>query len=181
MNIAAEALGTFLHHKALKCKKKGEIGDAILLLQIAIVKFEEALTSNPTNRNLLRSIAICLTRVAEFKAEQKNQKQFSVNDQEILKTDKYYIMAIAEDANDPLTLYCYGKFLWRCGRLERAEEYFLQCLEADPVFIWALKDYSKLLLMLKKDQQLLPTAKQFWVAHTQCLRQRRSTICENPV
>ena len=110
------------------------------LLNVAIQKFEEALASNPTSQDLLRNTALCLTRLIEL--DMKSDGKFSMSDSLVQKAEQYYIRAINE-GEDALSLYSYAKFLWKCSRTERTEEYFLQSLEAQPNFIWSLRDYSR--------------------------------------
>ena len=146
MNIVAEALGSYYHYKGIYCRLDGDNRGAMELFGTAIEKYEEALGSNPTNKQLLRLCALCWERLNELqmsKGQHIEEVKFSLSDSRIQKTDQYYIRAVEADRNDAFTLYSYAKFLWRCNRVERAEEYFLQSLEADPSYTWCIRDYGK--------------------------------------
>jgi tetratricopeptide (TPR) repeat protein len=148
MNIVAEALGSYYHYKGIFCRVDGDNRGAMELFAMAIEKYEEALGSNPTNKQLLRLCALCWERLSELQMSRGSnleEVKFSLSDPRIEKTDQYYIRAVEADKQDAVTLYSYAKFLWRCNRVERAEELFLQSLEANPNDTSCLRDYAKFL------------------------------------
>lgn len=151
MNIVAEALGSYYYNKAVSSSLENLTRKAVAHFRQAQEKFEEALRSNPCNATLLRKTALCCTRLLELEVSggvHQESACFDLAAAATQKTDQYYIRAVAANSEDPISLYSYAKFLWRCGRLERAEEYFLQCLEADATFQRALRDYGSLLAEL---------------------------------
>ncbi len=136
--------------QASKARTENDIQGSIELYRVAISKYEEALSHNPTNKEILRNTALCLTRLCEElmqdAAQDNRLHPFSMNDPFVQRADQYFIRALVGDASDVISLYLYAKFLWRCDRLERTEEYILKCLESDPNFSPALRDYSSFLL-----------------------------------
>ena len=156
MNIVAEALGSYYHYKGISCRLDGDNRGAMELYAMAIEKYEEALGSNPTNKQLLRLCALCWERLSEpqmSRGSNLEEVMFSLSYPRIEKTDQYYIRAVEADKQDAVTLYAYAKFLWRCNRVERAEEYFLQSLEANPTDISCLRDYAKFLTIRGESAQ----------------------------
>ena len=66
MNIVAEALGSYYHYKGIFCRLDGNTRGAVELFKTAIMKYEEALASNPTNKQILRLCALCHERYGEL-------------------------------------------------------------------------------------------------------------------
>ena len=173
MNIIAEALGSYYYYKGLRQSLEGCSETTIELLRTALEKYEEALSSNPTNVGLLKNSALCCTRIVELAASGGSHLediQFDPSAADVQKADQYYIRAVAADPDDGDTLYSYAKFLWKCTRLERAEEYFLQSLETNPAFVWCLRDYGVLL----SERGYEDIAEEFFV-----LASKKTTVLSN--
>ena len=138
----------------------------------AIERYEEALSSNPTNKDLLRNLANCwfafivvcwvdvflicyclvadycvlrFNRMARFRILQFAQPKVVSTDPRVIATDLYYLRAVDADKTDYQTLYDYARFLLWCNRVERAEEYFLRSLEMGRSNPWILLDYASFL------------------------------------
>jgi len=147
MGIVTEAQGNY-------CFYAGSLEDEDMLtaehfLQEAVKKYLEALNSNPNNKTVLRNIAVCLTRLLEVTVtggKEMSVVHLNVHDSSTQKIDHYYQRAINVDRLDPYSMYLYAKFLWRCGRHERAEEYFLKSLEINPRLMQVLHSYGQFLM-----------------------------------
>ena len=149
MNIIAEALGSYYHYKGISNRLAGKTSRAIELLRVATEKYEEALSSNPLNHSLLLNSALCWNRLNELTANSGGNPEdvkFNLKDTDIQRTDNLYVRCLASNPFDSFTLYSYAKFLWACGRKERAEELFLQSLEVNPTHSWCLRDYASFLV-----------------------------------
>lgn len=96
MNIVAHAQGFFYHIKGLSCRVEDPTS-AKKFYEIAIGKFEEALDSNPNNKEILLSIA--LTYVLSIEEDFKNvpNAKFSVEDPRVRKAEEYALRAISAE------------------------------------------------------------------------------------
>jgi tetratricopeptide (TPR) repeat protein len=147
MNIVAHAEGFFYHMKGLTNRVEDPL-NAQRFYEIAIEKFEEALDSNPNNKEILLSIALTyiLMIEEENKAKAKPSAYLDPNDPRVKKAEEYSLRAIAaEPKYDSFSLFRYAQFLERCGNLETAEDYYLQALEADPNNAGCLHCYGNFL------------------------------------
>lgn len=159
MNIVAHAQGFFYHIKGLSCRVEDPTS-AKKFYEIAIAKFEEALDSNPNNKEILLSIA--LTYVLSIEEDFKNvpNAKFSPDDPRVRKAEEYALRAIsAEPKYDSWSLFRYAQFLEHCGRFESAEDYYLLALEADSSNTGALHCYGDFL----SDRGLDEDAEEFYL------------------
>ena len=111
---------------------------------MAIEKFEDALDSNPNNKEILVNVALTWTLILE--EEFLFGQQFPRDHPCVFKAIEYYLRAIsAIPKYDSLTLFLYAYFLERCGKYQDAEDYYLQSLEANPENIVCLLQYGNFL------------------------------------
>jgi Tfp pilus assembly protein PilF len=71
---------------------------------------------------------------------------FSLSDKDVINTEQFFLRAINASPTDPLPRFLYARFLTRCNRFERAEDYFLMCLELDPCQARHLRIYGFFLM-----------------------------------
>ena len=127
----------------------------------AIEKFEEALDSNPNNKELLLNVALTWTLALEdeFSQELTSGGSFPKNHHAVIKSQEYYLRAISTPPRyDSHSLFLYAYFLERCGLLDAAEDYYLQSLESDPDNVACLLQYGNLL----SEQGLHDDAEKFY-------------------
>jgi len=98
MNIVAHAEGFFYHMKGLTNRVEDPL-NAQRFYEIAIEKFEEALDSNPNNKEILLSIALTyiLMIEEENKAKAKPSAYLDPNDPRVKKAEEYSLRAIAAE------------------------------------------------------------------------------------
>jgi len=148
MNIVANAEGLFFQHKGMEMELKSNLKPAIAMYKLAISKYEEALSSCPTNASILRNCALARFKLLDLNAKVANQQFFSGKDMSVVRTDHYFLRALdAEEKRkvDPRTLCSYAQFLLRCNRHDRAEDFFLRCLEHAPDYAYGLLSYANFL------------------------------------
>eukprot|EP01133_Synstelium_polycarpum_P016333 gene16333-19429_t len=144
-DLVTNAEGTFFYAKAMA---ESSTSTALHLLHKARKHFELALISNPNNKETLQLCAQTWCKILEYSAsEGKNMSNvgFSMNDPDVVNTDRYFLRAIDADPKGPVILYFYARFLVRCARHEKAESYFLRSLEVDPFSYRCLIAYSSFL------------------------------------
>mmetsp|Transcript_45725 Transcript_45725/g.115084 ORF Transcript_45725/g.115084 Transcript_45725/m.115084 type:complete len:937 (+) Transcript_45725:35-2845(+) len=151
MGIVNEAQGTFYYYKGLAAKARGDVAGATHFYLLSIQKYEEALNSNPNNKNILRNVGLAWSKMIELQKVGSRSTggegvKFNVSDPQVIETDRYFIRSIAADDRDPYTLYSYAKFLWRCSRMERAKDFFLRALSMDANYVACLRDYGHFLM-----------------------------------
>lgn len=145
MNIMAHAQGFFYQVNGLLNRAEDPVS-AKRCYEIAIKKFEEALDSNPNNKDLLLSISLTLFLLIEEECKDKHQDKFSPDDPLVKKAEEYSLRAIsAEPKYDSFSLFRYAQFLERCNKLHAAEDYYLMALESDPDNPGCLHCYGNLL------------------------------------
>jgi len=145
MNIIAHAHGYFYHLKGLAIRIDDPLG-AQKFYEIAIEKFEDALNTDPNNKEILLSMALTHMLAIEDIYANLSNAVFSPTDQRVVKAEEYCLRAIyAEPKYDSFSLFRYAQFLEKCGRLEAAEDYYLMALEADPNNAGCLHCYGQFL------------------------------------
>lgn len=131
MNIAAHSAGFMLKVKA---KLTDNAEERRRMLSLAIGQFHQALEGNPDNKITLRNLGEC---------------HVSLNDYE--EGLKCYIRALSASPNDTTTLFKYAIALDKAGRLDEAEKYFLQSLEACPTHSNCCYHYADFLCYHRKN------------------------------
>lgn len=131
MNIAAHSAGFMLKVKA---KMTDNAEERRRMLSLAIGQFHQALEGNPDNKVTLRNLGEC---------------HVSLNDYE--EGLKCYIRALNAGPNDTTTLFKYAIALDKAGRLDEAEKYFLQSLEACPTHSNCCYHYADFLCYHRKN------------------------------
>ena len=148
MNIIAHAQGFYYHIKGLTNRVEDPLSSK-RFYEIAISKFEEALDSNPNNKEILMSIA--LTWILSIEEDYRNVPNaiFSKDDPRVKKAQEYSLRAIsAEPKYDFFSMFRYAQFLEKCGEYTDAEDYFLMALEVDPNNTGCLHSYGNFLSAL---------------------------------
>eukprot|EP01102_Stenamoeba_stenopodia_P015947 TRINITY_DN550_c0_g3_i1.p1 TRINITY_DN550_c0_g3~~TRINITY_DN550_c0_g3_i1.p1 ORF type:complete len:579 (+),score=100.97 TRINITY_DN550_c0_g3_i1:43-1779(+) len=139
--LITNAEGTFLYSKAFQERTTEGILD---LFMQAREKFELALRSNPTDKTTLKLAAITSLKILEFtvsKGKNIANVRFDMKDPQTAHTDLIFLRALDAEQSSHL-LFLYARFLDKCGREERANEYFLRSLEGDPNNPRALEAYA---------------------------------------
>eukprot|EP01118_Nematostelium_gracile_P006177 TRINITY_DN1987_c0_g1_i1.p1 TRINITY_DN1987_c0_g1~~TRINITY_DN1987_c0_g1_i1.p1 ORF type:complete len:887 (+),score=181.40 TRINITY_DN1987_c0_g1_i1:68-2728(+) len=134
MNVVNFAEGFFFEYEGLT-KRVSDPDAASRFYSAAISKFEEALDSNPNNKEILLNVALTWTLQLEdeFHQELAQGQYFPLQHVAVMKATEYYLRAIsAPPKYDSHSLFMYAHFVERCGNHEAAEEYYLQSLEVDP-------------------------------------------------
>ena len=131
MNIAAHSAGFMLKVKA---KMTDNTEERRRMLSLAIGQFHQALEGNPDNKVTLRNLGEC---------------HVSLNDYE--EGFKCYVRALHAGPNDTTTLFKYAIALDKAGRLDEAEKYFLQSLEACPTHSNCCYHYADFLCYHRKN------------------------------
>eukprot|EP01130_Rhizamoeba_saxonica_P016324 TRINITY_DN7530_c0_g1_i1.p1 TRINITY_DN7530_c0_g1~~TRINITY_DN7530_c0_g1_i1.p1 ORF type:complete len:885 (-),score=187.58 TRINITY_DN7530_c0_g1_i1:58-2367(-) len=145
MNIISHAQGYFYHVKGLANRVENPEA-ATQFYQAAIEKYQEALDSDPNNKEILLSMALTWILIIEEGQQQVENAQFSRDDPKVQKAEEYSLRAIqAEPQYDSFSAFRYAQFLERCGRLDCAEDFYLMALEADPHNAGCLYGYGMLL------------------------------------
>mmetsp|Transcript_17467 Transcript_17467/g.52245 ORF Transcript_17467/g.52245 Transcript_17467/m.52245 type:complete len:1232 (+) Transcript_17467:129-3824(+) len=147
--IVTNAEGTFYHMKAMAAFKASSRKEARGLLEKAKEKFQEALMSNPDNTDALLNCAQTWCKILEHDhGSGKNMSNvvFSLSDMEVINTEQFFLRAVNASPTDPLPRFLYARFLARCNRFERAEQYFLSSLEIDPCQARHLRIYGFFLM-----------------------------------
>jgi len=166
MGIIAHAQGFFYHIKGMT-QRVEDPKSSKKFYEEAISKFEEALDQDPNNKEvnhkkkkkkqkkvlfnlfflqILLSIALSWILHIEEDYKQVPNAKFHVDDPRVTKAEEYSLRAISvEPKYDPFSLFRYAQFLERCNRLQEAEDYYLQSLEADPNNPACLHCYGNLL------------------------------------
>eukprot|EP01114_Cavostelium_apophysatum_P005961 TRINITY_DN1714_c0_g1_i2.p1 TRINITY_DN1714_c0_g1~~TRINITY_DN1714_c0_g1_i2.p1 ORF type:complete len:511 (-),score=123.93 TRINITY_DN1714_c0_g1_i2:421-1953(-) len=135
--------GFYFHMKALTSRESDPVS-AQRFYGMAIERFTEALARNPNNKEILLSIALTYTYFLED--EFKGQEFPSLSNPVVNQATGFYLQAISvEPKYDARSLFLYANFLDRCGKYDAAEDYYLQCLEADPNNSPCLIQYGKFL------------------------------------
>jgi Clustered mitochondria len=117
----------------------------------ARTKFEQALRSDPANKEALLNAAATCLKLVEFDSKggaAMATVDFSPSDPAIRLVDQYYERAIRGDPRDPLPKYTYAKFLLRCRLYRLAEHHYLSALEHDYNSVRLLRGYAMFLLEL---------------------------------
>jgi len=115
---------------------------------MAIERFEEALDSNPNNKDILVNMALTWTLALEdeYKIELAQRLYINKDNAAVSKAMEYYLRAIsAEPKYDSHSLYLYAHFLEMCGNEEASEDYYLQSMEAEPNNACCLYQYGNFL------------------------------------
>mmetsp|Transcript_5907 Transcript_5907/g.7764 ORF Transcript_5907/g.7764 Transcript_5907/m.7764 type:complete len:1006 (-) Transcript_5907:86-3103(-) len=152
-NIISTSAGNFYYTKGLEASKIGSMGEALSLTKVAEHKYRQALKSDPTDPHILASYAQCRSMVMALqKSGGKSMANiiFSMYDAEVEMTDSYFSRALEASQQLPPSdlsylLLLYAKFLVRCSRMNRAEDFFLRSLEAHPNNVRCLRTYGRFL------------------------------------
>jgi len=145
MNIIAHARGYFYHVKGLANRVEDPLS-AQKFYEMAIEKYEEALNSDPNNKEILLSMALSWLLMIEEGYKHVPNAKFRPEDPKVQKAEEYSLRAIvAEPKYDSFSLFRYAQFLERCGKVASAEDYYLMALEADPNNAGCLHCYGSLL------------------------------------
>jgi len=110
------------------------------VLKLAIEKFEEALDGFPTNKVTLRNCARMRETLLQLEGV-----HFNLSHPEVKYIDGLYRDAVSVNDSDTHSLYQYGKFLVKCGEVQKAEDAFLKALLSDPSHLEVLLEYRKML------------------------------------
>lgn len=163
MNIISHAQGFFYQINGLLSRVEDPMS-AKRFYEIAIKKFEEALDSNPNNKDLLLSISLTLFLSIEEEYRDRPNAKFPQNDPRVKKAEEYSLRAIsAEPKYDSFSLFRYAQFLERCNKMNAAEDYYLQALEADPSNPGCLHCYGNFL----SEMGLHEEAEKFYIRSSQ--------------
>jgi len=145
MNIIAHAQGFFYHIKGMGCRVEDPMSSK-KFYEAAIEKFEEALDSDPNNKEILLSIALTWILSIEEDYKKVPNAKFSPDDPKVKKAEEYSLRAISVVPKyDAFSLFRYAQFLERCNRLDSAEDYYLMALEVEPNNPGCLHCYGNLL------------------------------------
>jgi len=145
MNIINHAQGYFFHIKGLSFRVENPT-TAKNFYEVAIDKYQEALDSDPNNKEILLSMALTYILMIEEGYKYVPNARFSLDDPMVQKAEEYSLRAInAEPKYDSFSAFRYAQFLERCGKLDSAEDYYLMALEADPNNAGILWSYGMLL------------------------------------
>eukprot|EP00009_Paramoeba_aestuarina_P006633 CAMPEP_0201511216 /NCGR_PEP_ID=MMETSP0161_2-20130828/3700_1 /ASSEMBLY_ACC=CAM_ASM_000251 /TAXON_ID=180227 /ORGANISM="Neoparamoeba aestuarina, Strain SoJaBio B1-5/56/2" /LENGTH=399 /DNA_ID=CAMNT_0047906613 /DNA_START=89 /DNA_END=1288 /DNA_ORIENTATION=- len=142
MNIIADATGTnFAYHGLIELQETGDYESAEFYFRQAIVKYKQALQSNPNNPQLLEHLAICLavesivTVVLETEMNpppfvrghwpKVSLKQSSPS---VLNADQIFLLACDASPTNSSLYGLYAEYLVLCDRTDRAENYYLRSL-----------------------------------------------------
>jgi tetratricopeptide (TPR) repeat protein len=142
--LISNAEGTFLYSKAFQARSTGDI---VALFIEARDKFKAALSANPTDKTTLKLLAMANLKILEFTVSNgKNiaNVKFDMKDPQTCQTDRLFLRALDEN-NSAHLLLIYARFLVRCGRNERAHDYYLRSLEVDPNEARCLDSYADFL------------------------------------
>jgi len=146
MNIVNFAEGFFYSLKGMTTRVE-DPESAQKFYQVAIEKFEEALDSNPNNKEILLNVALTWTLLLEdeFSLQLAAGENIPNSHPSVSKATEYYLRAIScPPKYDSHSLFLYAYFLERLGNLA-AEDYYLQSLEADPNNVACLLQYGNML------------------------------------
>jgi len=140
MNIVSHARGYFYHVKGLASRIEDNEA-AQKFYAIAIAKYEEALNSDPNNKEILLSIALTWCLMIE-----DTKSDYTKSNPQAQKAWEYSLRAInAEPKYDAFSCFRFAQFLEKMGELETAQDYFLMALEVDPNNAGCLHCYGLLL------------------------------------
>jgi Tfp pilus assembly protein PilF len=132
MRIAAYASGTALY---LRAKYNTDPAESERIANLASVRFEAALRSNPDDDMILCSYALLL----------RFQKRYD-------QAAAYYKMAIHSNPGSARIMSHYAWFLYRDMHLyDKADKYYLKALQADPKHSRTLADYATFLYRVRND------------------------------
>jgi len=142
MNIIADATGTNFCLHGFELQQQGDFETAAFYFRQAVAKYKMALQSNPTNPLLLEHMAFCLASEVIARTIIQSEKptpkvilghwpevQLQQSDQDVQQADNFFLRAIDANPHNPSLLGYYAKFLLLCGRVDRAENYYLRSLE----------------------------------------------------
>jgi Translation initiation factor eIF3 subunit 135 len=133
MNIVENAEGRFFQYRGIRYQQQGKRELAQDMFVKAVLKFEEALSSDPNNSDTLFSCAAARLKLLELayppvagavNVSAPNLPRHSVD---VLQTDQYFQRALDTSATSPACICSYAEFLIKCGRLRAAEEVGVVC------------------------------------------------------
>tara|TARA_R110002050_G_scaffold24056_1_gene64036 strand:- start:3630 stop:5000 length:1371 start_codon:yes stop_codon:yes gene_type:complete len=153
-NMVTTATGNFYHSKALEAIKYASVEEAMAFIDVANNKFEEALLSDPTNPQVLLAYAQTCAKKLELErtgGRSMADCKFSIDDPDVTDVDLYFLWAIQASKklspkSQAYAVFLYARFLVKCQRLSRADDYFLRSLECDPNNLRCLRTYGRFLM-----------------------------------
>jgi len=166
MNIVTYAQGYFLHLKANMAWASNPIY-AQRFYNMALEKFEEALSRDPQNSEILCYCAEMACRYLEGESRNLANMSFDRNHPKAKEAESYFIRAIQANQKDSVALFQYAQFLDKCGQIEEAEEFYLLSLEINPNSAACLQEYGNF-LALRKGSAV--EAEEFFKRSSECWR-----------
>jgi len=155
MNIIEMAQGTFLFDKATRDEALS-VDERRRLLVAAIPKYENALETDPNNREINLYLAECWCKVQELSIVPG--QDFDPQHPVVIRAEQYYYRAIsaAHKRHYVEIRLKYASFLEKCGpsRRERAETQYIGALEHSPNHLQGLLCYANFLRAYKQEPDL---------------------------
>lgn len=115
----------------------------------AYLSFSDALRTDPKNPILLNICSQSLVLYLDLQFTIEHGKDapvhFDPSKSEVVAADRTFLRLIDVTPSDPDVLFSYAKFLTKCNRRERAEDFFLRSLELKPMNSEVLRAYSAFL------------------------------------
>lgn len=168
MNIISYAQGHCLHLKGNMAWNNNPI-NAQRFFNMAMEKYEEALSSAPWSSDILVNCAEIATKFLEGEEKNLANLNFSINHPKAQEANNYFLRAIQSNTHDSYAIFQYAQFLDRCGLIKKAEEFYLRSLEINPNNAACLQEYGNFLALRKKDES---GAEKFFLRSSQCTQQR---------
>jgi len=109
----------------------------------------EALSTEPTNSDMLCHCAEISTRFLEGEEKNLANLSFSLSHPKAKEANNYFRRAINANPADSYALFQYAQFLDKCGEIDEAEEFYLRSLEINPNNAACLQEYGNFLTLRK--------------------------------
>eukprot|EP01087_Luapelamoeba_hula_P012489 TRINITY_DN3487_c0_g1_i6.p1 TRINITY_DN3487_c0_g1~~TRINITY_DN3487_c0_g1_i6.p1 ORF type:complete len:703 (-),score=108.99 TRINITY_DN3487_c0_g1_i6:22-2130(-) len=164
MNIITYAQAYSLHLKGNMAWGTNPL-TAQRFYKMAMEKFAEALSTDPTNSDMLCHCAEIAMRNLEGVEQNLADFSFSLDDPHAQEANNYFLRATAATPNDSYVLFQYAQFLDKCGQIQKAEDFYLRSLEINPNNVACLQEYGNFLTIRKGHHD---EAEQFFLRSSKC-------------
>lgn len=151
MDFVAEARGWLYSARGAEHESRGFFNSARHFYSASVEAYKASLSRSPTNATILRSLGEVVFKAARLEAAVSQGKrnlamvQLDPHSPPLQEAKSYYVRAIKSDASDALNFASYANFAENLGRVDAAEDLYLQALTVNPNHVYILVRYGQFL------------------------------------